>query len=120
MQIRHTHTRAHVPWPQLALVLLVVVCTTAALYVAAASRQLLLVAETLPMLLYCALAGVTLMPTAVLHRPSRHFFANTCKRVLLPLQVRRVGGRARAACLGGGREGQPGRFSASWGRVCGG
>jgi hypothetical protein len=68
-------------------VLLAVTCTTAAAYCTATLAGARLLAALLPWLTYGCVAAVVLLPLPVLHRPSRHFFAATAARVLLPFQV---------------------------------
>lgn len=58
------------------------------MYCWAALSSVLIAAELLPLLLYCGLVIVVLLPLPLLHRASRQFFATTCQRVLLPMQVR--------------------------------
>lgn len=72
---------------QIACTLSAVALSVCALFCWACSAKAYTTAEFMPLLLYAGLVGVALLPLPVFHQPTRHFFATTCARVLLPLQV---------------------------------
>jgi hypothetical protein len=79
--------------PQIAFVFTTIAVTACSFFCWACVAQAYHVAEFMPLLLYFGFICAALLPLPVFYQATRHFFASTCMRVLLPLQVQEFSDR---------------------------